>query len=826
MSEDNRVVPFGKPKVPEVTNRRPLAVARGRTVRETKITNSLMSWAELLSRLSTPIRAPEPVAEFMKLSKDEQTSIKDRGGYWIAGKFSGVVRKSAELVLRDALVLDADFADPQFFMAVEMSLGGMAYAIHSTHKHTPQKPRYRLVVPLSKPIGSTEEYEAVGRMVAKNIGIEYFDDTTYQAGRAMFWPSSTADIEYEFRAADGLWLDPETILAQYADWHNWEQWPRSSRASELVRAHVAKVGNPLDKPGLIGAFNRTYSITEAIDKFLGHIYIPVEGVKNRFTFVGGTTAGGAIIYDNDTILYSNHSTDPCMGQAMNAFDLVRVHLYGAQDHDAGEQSVTKLPSYLAMQKLAQEDPQVRLTIHSRAVEAFAPITEQPKPPEDFSFITNAAPDETWRTALTVNRAGVLAATRENYRQIFLNDPRLKGRIRHNEFIGQLVAMDSLPWRKFPPKTDGVWWTDADDAGLLHYLETSYNCLPQSMMVEDALKLIAEEQRFHPVRDYLNTLKWDGQPRLDDFLCRYMNAADTPYTRTVTRVFFTAAVARIMNPGVKFDHALVFVGAQNKGKSMLVDVLGEPWASDSLYSLQGKEAYEALQGVWLIEMAELTATRKADVEHVKHFLTKRKDRFRPAYGRRTIECPRQCVFFGSTNDLRFLNDKTGNRRFWPIWVMPFERAHKWIEAVRAERDQLFAEAKHHFESGLALYLPDEIEDAARVVQEHHRADDGLQARIEHWLNEPVPAEWNEMSLGKRRVYYDLGAVNHGGELTKRDRVCAREIFIELLDGEEAQFSPAKSREINETLRLMRGWVETPNLLFAPYGRTRGFLKGDL
>lgn len=825
MSEDNKVVPFGRPKVPEVVNRRPLAVARGRTVRETKIANSLMTWAELLSRLSNAIKAPETAAEFMKLSKDEQTSIKDRAGYWIAGKFGGTVRKSAELVLRDALVLDADNADKHFAMAVEMALGGCAYAIHSTHKHTPQKPRYRLVVPLSRSIGSTEEYEAVGRMVASNIGIEYFDDTTYQAGRAMFWPSATADIPYEFTALDGSWLDPDSILKQYRDWHDWEQWPRSAQTTELVRAHVAKVGDPLDKPGLIGGFNRTYTITDAIDKFLSHVYARVENVKNRFTFVGGTTSGGAIVYDGDHILYSFHSTDPCHGQAMNAFDLVRVHLYGAQDHSAPHDApVSKTPSFLAMQKLAQEDTEVRKTIHARAAAAFTPITEDQPPavivPND------TPPDETWRSKLSLTRGGTLEASRDNYRTILLHDPLLKGRIRFNEFVGQLVIMDRLPWRIVEPTRNGAWWTDSDDAGLLHYLETSFASAPNAGMVQDALKLVSEQQKFHPVRDYLHTLKWDGQPRLDTFLCRYMGADDNAYTRMTTRVFFSAAVARIMNPGIKFDHALVFVGAQNKGKSLLVDVLGGEWASDSLYTVQGKEAYEQIQGAWMIEMAELTATRRADVEAVKHFLAKRKDRFRPAYGRRVIEWPRQCVFMGTTNDVKFLNDKTGNRRWWVIRVRPFERAHVWIDRLSAERDQLFAEAKHHYDNGIALYLPEEIEALAAAVQEDHRADDGLQARIEHWLDQPVPADWNTRSLTQRQLYYQLGKDAWSGAFVQRDRVCAREVFIELLGGDEAQFSQAKAREINETLRMLREWTEASSLAFAHYGLTRGFLKGDL
>lgn len=824
--EESKVVPFGKPRVPEVTDRRPLAIARGRTVRETKITNSLMTWSELLSRLSNAIRAPEPVAEFMKLSKDEQTAVKDRAGYWIAGKFNGSVRKSAELALRDALALDADNADANFLMACEMVLGGHAYAIHSTHKSTPQKPRYRLIVPLSRSIGSTDEYEAVARMVAHQIGIEYFDDTTYQAGRAMFWPSCTADVPYEFHAFDGDWINPDTVLARYKDWHDWEQWPRSSQVTELVRAHVKKVGDPLTKPGLIGAFNHTYTIHEAIEQFLQHVYTPLDGVKNRYTFVGGTTAGGAIVYDNDRILYSFHSTDPCHGQAMNAFDLVRVHLYGAQDHDQpGDAQVSKLPSFLAMQKLAQQDETVRATIYRRAAEDFKPITEQ-ELPAAAPAAPDAPVDQSWRTQLSVTRGGALEATRENYRTILLFDPLLKGRIRYNEFIGQLVALDALPWRKIPPTRDGTWWTDADDAGLRHYIETAYSALPVTNLLEDALKIVAEQSKFHPVRDYLNTLKWDGQPRLDDFLCRYMGARDDAYTRTVSRIFFTAAVARIYKPGIKFDHALIFVGAQNKGKSLLVDVLGGEWASDSLYTVQGKEAYEQIQGVWMIEMAELTATRRADVEHVKHFLTKRKDRFRPAYGRRVIEWPRQCIFLGSTNDIRFLHDKTGNRRFWPIKVAPLERAHLWVDKLRAERDQILAEAKHHFEANLALYLPEDIEAMAAAVQEEHRADDGLLARIEHWLNQPVPDDWNTRTLVQRQLFYDLGKEAWNGPLLQRDRVCAREVFIELLGGDEAQFNQPKAREINETLRLLKGWTETASLVFSHYGRTRGFLKGDL
>ncbi len=182
-------------------------------------------------------------------------------------------------------------------------------------------------------------------------------------------------------------------------------------------------------------------------------------------------------------------------------------------------------------------------------------------------------------------------------------------------------------------------------------------------ITDAFLLTADSNRFHPVRNYLNSLKWDGQKRLETLFIDYLGAEDTAYVRAVTRKVLTGAVARVYEPGIKFDYALVLVGPQGIGKSEIISRLGCGFSSDTLTTLQGKEAYEQIQSFWLIELGELSALKKAEVETIKLFISKKEDAFRQAYARYTGRYPRQCIFIGTTNNDEFLKDQTGNRRFY-------------------------------------------------------------------------------------------------------------------------------------------------------------------
>uniref|UniRef100_UPI0022E6A689 virulence-associated E family protein n=1 Tax=Bacillus sonorensis TaxID=119858 RepID=UPI0022E6A689 len=281
---------------------------------------------------------------------------------------------------------------------------------------------------------------------------------------------------------------------------------------------------------------------------------------------------------------------------------------------------------------------------------------------------------------------------------------------------------------------------------------------------------------------------------------------------------------------KFDNVLVMVGPQGVGKSYIIKKLGMDWHSDSITTVQGKEAYEQLQGAWLIELAELSATRKAEAEAVKHFISKQEDSYRVAYGRQISVFPRQCVFFGSTNDVTFLRDRTGNRRFWPVVVAAQERTKSiWKDLNQYEIDQIWAEAVVRWNEKEPLYLSGKLADAAKEAQEAHTEESAKAGLIEEYLNRLLPEDWAKKDISERRRFIhgsDFGETDEG--TVQRDKVCAMEVWVELFEGDPKQMNPMQAREINDILRRLPGWTEyTKNrgrLYFGKnYGRQRAFVR---
>lgn len=318
-------------------------------------------WGALVEKLASPKVTSETMEEYAAMDKEARQNAKDIGGF-IGGYVKGT-RKLEDVSSRSVITLDADYAPADFWDLVCGLYDGAA-CVYSTHSHTPESPRYRLLIPLSHPVGTTE-YEAIARMVAKDTGIEYYDDTTYDQNRLMFWPSVCKDGKYEYYVQDGEALRPESILSRYHDWHDEAEWPRSERVKDKLRRSREKMGEPTEKPGIIGAFCRTYSISEAIEKFLPEYFEPAG--QGRYTYKGGTTYAGAVVYE-DKFIFSHHAHDPYHGREMNAYDMVRCHLFGYLDKDAPEGTALKdLPSTKEMKKLCMDDEAVMNDVHSQAV---------------------------------------------------------------------------------------------------------------------------------------------------------------------------------------------------------------------------------------------------------------------------------------------------------------------------------------------------------------------------------------------------------------------------------------------------------------------------
>jgi len=791
-------------------------IAIGRNRKETSWKNREMQWSDLVQRLSQTARTHETYGEYIASKKTRQDEIKDVGGF-VGGYLPGGRRGAGKVLHRQLITLDLDFCTKDFWDDFQM-LYDNAAVIYSTHKHCPESPRLRLVMPISRPV-TPAEYEAISRRIAGNLGIELFDPTTFQPERLMYWPSTSKDAEYIFEYQDGKWLDADAVLASYRDWQDSSEWPVSEKVDKLVQRGIAKQGEPTEKPGIVGAFCRTFSITEVLDEFLSDVYEACD--NGRYTYKEGSTAGGLVVYD-DKYAYSHHGTDPISGKLCNAFDLVRLHKYGLRDEDASDNTpINKMPSYLAMSDFASADARVRKTI----------VTEKSQSAiEDFTEFVDAVEvvDDSWKEKLDVDRKGNIYATIDNISLIFENDPYFRGRIAYDDFEKCEVAIADLPWRKVTWLTRRL--TDRDDANIRHYLEKAYG-ISHGGKTKDAMNVWAQKCVFHPVLQYLESLEWDGRERLDTLLIDYQGAEDDRYVRTVTRKALTAAVARVMRPGCKFDTILTLVGKQGLKKSTLIAKLGRQWFSDSFSFNQltknEQKACEQVQGVWLVEIAEMAGMAKAEVETIKHFVSKTEDRFRVAYGVRTENFPRQCIFVATTNKTDFLKDPTGNRRFWPVQIhaqQPTKDVFK--DLTEEEINQIWAEAVVRYKDGEQLHLSEEMVELATEAQTKHTQQHPWVGLIENYLSRKLPLNWTKMSKSERQFW--LGD-NEGDEVESslvmyRDRVCMAELWAEAL-GKRDVIDERSAVTIRNIMGSFDEWKEDNiQRRYGVYGRFRnGYVR---
>lgn len=778
-----------------------IATGRNRSARSWK--SKKMTWSALAKKLAEPTVTNETAAEYVKMPKDEKGRRKDVGGF-VGGYIPNNGRRiRGEVKERYLITLDADSPSEDFISNLDLELGDMEYVLYSTHSHTPDNPRYRIIIPTDR-VMTPDEYQAVSRRIADDIGIESFDSSTHQAERLMYWPSCPKDVAYVYQHNEGNLISVDTYLSTYRDWRDTSLWPTSSKESQIRLDAAKKQGNPLEKKGLLGAFCRCYSITEAIHKFLPNVYAPTQH-EDRYTYTEGSSVAGLVIYDNDTFAYSNHATDPISGKLVNAFDLVRIHLFGAEDADADPRTkVTDLPSYKAMLDFVSDDNA-------------APVLLDKERMADMDFDDITEEEEDFREKLKRDRRGTPESDVFNCLIVLKYDPALKGKIRLDEFAHRLVVIDDLPWRY---KDETPYWTDTDDACLRNYFATKY-LIKGRGIIDDALQEVTQANKFHPVREYLTGLTWDGECRVDTLFIDYIGAEDTEYIRAVTRKWMCGAVARVMVPGIKFDTAIVLYGSQGLGKSLILERLGRKWFNNSLVDIKTKDALEQIQGSWINELAELAPTYKNDNEIVKAFISRTSDRFRSPYGRRTEEYPRQCVFAGSTNNLMFLKDRTGNRRFWPITGDKDRKTKNAWDITQDAIDQLWAEAYYYWSNGESLVLEGDLEEEALRIQLSHTEGGELVGLIEEYLEILLPEDWESLDIFDRRDYIrNYGDDDHCGSV-QRERVCALEIWCEVMEGDRKNLQNAKAREITDILQVMRGWSPyTKGTGKARFGRLYG------
>lgn len=763
--------------------------------------NQTISVREFVAKLAHTTRTPETVSEYMLMPKSAQDEVKDVGGF-VGGMLKAGRRLKSSVANRHILSLDADYATPGFLDGLHSVIGHCAYTVYSTHKHTPESPRLRVIVYPDRPL-LPDEYQAVMRLVAQKIGIDFFDDTTYDVNRLMYWPSSPVDGEFVFLHNDAEPLSVNALLAEYGPddaWRDSTLWPVSSRETENRERKFKKQADPLEKKGVVGAYCRVmHPIQDAIEKELEGIY--KRETDDRYTYVDGSTTKGLVIYDG-RFAFSNHGTDPARGQTCNAFDLVRIHRYGHMDDAATPGTPTsKLPSYQAMVEHARAIKPVMQDLIASKMEVSADDFDFPGEADDGDAGDETQEDTEWLTTLQAKDNGDILATFLNATTIMHNDPKLR----------ELAAFDEFSM--VVRRSDGEQWGAVDSYAVRKYIGRRYVVDFPESKVEQAIEDLAHSRSYHPVAQYVEGLEWDGVERVEALFIDYLGCEDNAYTREACRAWFVAAVSRVLEPGYKFDNAVVLGGKQGIGKSTFIRALaGDSWFGE-LSSFDPKIAMEEITGKWLIEISELGATNRSELEQQKSFLSATSTRVRPAYARHAVEYKRQCVFMGTTNQTEYLKDSTGNRRWWPIECGVSEID---IAKLREDRDQIWAEAFFLYAIGTSTLLGREARAIAEKAQEDHREDDAWQGIIEEWLNQPA-------AVGRYDSGYEFGAF---GDMEERDRVCVAEVWNDCL-GMKGDIRRIDSMRIGKILDGLEGWSRKkgPITFGQRFGKQRPWMKVD-
>ena len=788
-----------------------MRIAIGKSRKALKWKNEDWDWERIVERCSQTLRTKETVEEYKKMPRGQRDEIKDVGGF-VGGYLRDGRRKGENVEARSLLTLDIDQAVPDIWDAITIFFDFRCMC-YSTHKHTSESPRVRLIVPLSREV-SADEYPAIARMIAKDIGIDMVDETCYKVSQLMYWPSTSIDGEFLFKTQEGPLLNPDEVLARYKDWHDTSSWPTSSREDTVVKHSMEKQKDPLEKRGIVGAFCRTYGIEQAIDTFLGDVYCP-SVMEGRYDYIPASSIAGVVLYD-DKFAYSHHATDPACGKLLNAYDLVRLHMFGSLDEDAKDGTPpVKMPSYIAMSQFASQDMAVKLQLAKEREE---------RAEEDFA---DESADH-WQAGLELEKSGAVKETLSNFIHILRCDPKLQG-IAYNELRCGIDIRDEngLPWAPLRQT-----WSDSDISSLAGYIDRVYSLYSMSKL-KNALLAVMTERTFHPIREYLEALPaWDGIKRVDTLLTDYLGAEDNAYTRAVIRKTLVAAVKRIYEPGVKFDTILVLAGEQGIGKSTFFSRLAGAWFSDSLSiaDMRDKTGAEKMQGFWILEISEMNGIKKVDVETVKSFASRQDDKYRVAYGTVVEAHPRQCIIVGTTNTMTgFLRDVTGNRRFWPVTLQGESQKHPW-DLTSEIVGQIWAEVLTLYRAGDELVLTGEAAALAKKLQQDALEDDDREGLVREYLEKLLPESWPSMTLSQRRIFLagdEFDQSDNAGTV-RREKVCNMEIWAECFGKDPASIQKQDSYAITAVMKKIEGWEhyqgnKSGKLSFSFYGVQKAYVR---
>lgn len=840
------------------------------------------TWGRLRDRLANPLVDSVTHREFKALEKKEQDRRKAMAGWFVGGDFQGRKRKAQEMRERSLLTIDIDEGDHRLAEALDLGLSPISsyeFFVHSTRKHTPKAPRLRVIVPLKRPIPA-EMYAPLARIFSSMLlddsrdALDAVDPVSYRPAQFMFWPTANKNSPYVADWNRGELLDARAFLDDWGDWKDWTKLPTSSKREDRPGDPKAKKRDPRELRGYIGAVCRAYPIEDAIAEFLPDVYVECDAPsgKPRYTHVEGSTEGGAIVEDDGLFLYSHHATDPCGGQLVNTWDMLRLHLFGDLDEGARPGTTpTALPSHKALVEFFQdrEDERVLEELVSGQLgdDAFEDLgpgepgaeaeakTEAEAEHEtretgfddldalddlvgpDPSKREAETPPKGWGQRLELDQNGHIKPTLPNLNLLALYHPLLHGKIAYNQHKDAPVLLESIEADCIGfPKLDctdaemGTAITDNHIAALTVLFSSralkggrgGLGVQTSKAGVRDALLTAALNRPFNPVTDRMTRISWDGVPRLRSWLPKYLKVEDNAYHREVGRLVFLGIVARAFEPGHKFDQMLILEGSQGSRKSTLCEVMSLGFFSTLNTDLtDAKALVEQTSGTTVVEIAELQGFKNKELERIKSMLTTRKDRVRKSHMQYEQDYPRRNIFIGTTNDSSYLRDKSGNRRFWPVKL---GTPSIDIDGFRAELEQLYAEAVAEYRQmrettplseQLPLYLTDpEAQAQAIAAQERVRVEDEVDWLMEafwEWFNKPLTRSQVDAICGGTDAGFDDLDDEDDGALYQRVCTYRGEILQEcfgISDKDNTRSDYITKRQVMEGLALSENLICDP------------------
>ncbi|MFD0914947.1 VapE domain-containing protein [Pseudahrensia aquimaris] len=843
-----------------------------------KVKNVEKSWGDFKKMLSQPARTKESYVDYIRLSVAEKLKLKQASGFFCGAFCKNGSRRKENVGDRVILTLDLDENAKAVLDSYQNGTNQICQAesfIQTTRSHSPDHPKFRMVILLDRSIDK-EEHQALSRIVAHKVdpSMRSIDPVSHRMAQMMFKPTATRDGEFIFHECrTGKALNVDKVFAAFkrksGDWRDVSLLPKNPEHEDMLRDTMEKAEDPWAKDGPVGTFCRAWPIEDLIAEHLAEFYYAVDddtGSEPRYTPVGSSGAAGVVVYEDGRFIYSNHTTDPIAGMNVNAWDLYRLCKFADLDDGVDNRtSVGNLPSSKAMLKFVQGEPRYRqqaidekydfdeeldnaFSDEDVADAEFTNDESERKLSNSPTSATEPQQDQSifnprwFQEDIEFDAQSKIKNTLPNTWRILANDNRTRGKLALNEFTGQPVVRDTID-----PKIDGVakfhcldkmngtMLTDKFDAMLRCILSEAikkpkYAMNPRQLDLKEAVMTVAEYKKFHPIRDLLNSLTWDGVERLKTVLHRYMGTPDDAYHREVFMIWLVALVVRQFEPGAKFDQMIVLEGVEGgERKSTFCEKLAlDKYHVDVNCDLSDSaKVVEKIAGCMVGEFAEMKSHNKTDSETIKSMLSRNVEQVRLAYAKRPETYLRQTVFIGTTNKTAYLKDPSGARRYWPVRVMKTRDDPIDTEAFEEEYPQLLAEAVHLYREkrrakptgSLRLDLQSEearAEQRLKVkIADQETPEKVLAGQIDEWMLTPTT---KANILGGEENFADEDDETQ----CLRIRTCGKEIAVEVM--EKSNMTLLDSYQISAAVELCKTLRQTGVQKRFPkgYGKQREYL----